>query len=278
MAASTSTWAALLRTRSDSKGWTLARLNRSCRGGSTSRTFAALELQPDLRQSEAPGPQFAAPAPAAQHLQLSRARLAGRFPTIRRVGAAAAASPVAASWFGGHAIALAVYMVNWLILGKVMPAGVPEREMIDKVRTPGLAKAFLVGALLELLVVYVLPWPAMALEGRWRLGITLFSPCMAMTAINIWLEVMIPWSPRDLAGGSSSRPCTPTRAPPASGGSSPTARCCLGSGCTRPQVEAPSRGFPRSRSSARSSTSASSSFSPRSSRRACRCGQTKRGS
>mmetsp|Transcript_51756 Transcript_51756/g.168220 ORF Transcript_51756/g.168220 Transcript_51756/m.168220 type:complete len:211 (-) Transcript_51756:80-712(-) len=190
MAASTSTWAALLRTRSDSKGWTLARLNRSCRGGSTSRTFAALELQPDLRQSEAPGPQFAAPAPAAQHLQLSRARLAGRFPTIRRVGAAAAASPVAASWFGGHAIALAVYMVNWLILGKVMPAGVPEREMIDKVRTPGLAKAFLVGALLELLVVYVLPWPAMALEGRWRLGITLFSPCMAMTAINIWLEAV----------------------------------------------------------------------------------------
>jgi len=85
-------------------------------------------------------------------------------------------------------VALAVYVANWLILAKVMPRGVPVREIIDKVRTPRLFTTYVVGALLELLVVYVLPLPAMALEGQWRLGWSLFTPIMIMTVINIWLE------------------------------------------------------------------------------------------
>ena len=109
---------------------------------------------------------------------------------VRLLAAApvAVVSPPALTWWGGHAVALAVYVANWLILAKVMPRGVPVREIIDKVRTPRLFVIYVVGALLELLVVYLLPLPAMALEGQWRLGWSLFAPIMIMTVVNIWLE------------------------------------------------------------------------------------------
>lgn len=80
-------------------------------------------------------------------------------------------------------------MANWLVGARLMPRGVPRREFIDKKKNPKLLKAFLMGVVLELLVVFVLPWPAMALEGgRWLLGIKLFLPIMLMTIVNIALE------------------------------------------------------------------------------------------
>jgi len=109
--------------------------------------------------------------------------------SIARVPAASAVVPGATAWYGGHAAALGLYLANWVAGAKLMPRGVPQRELIDKEENPALLKTFIACALLELLVVYVLPWPAMALEGgRWRLGVKLFSPCMVMTVINIALE------------------------------------------------------------------------------------------
>lgn len=116
-------------------------------------------------------------------VEASRAKVFGRAAVLSPPPA-----PLGLHWWGGHGMALLIYVINWLVLGAVMPRGVPEREIIDKVNTPRLFVAFVVGALLELLVVYVLPWPAMAIHGNWRLGCTLFAPCMIMTAINIFLE------------------------------------------------------------------------------------------